>query len=110
MILSANTRIPKTMRIAVVCLATSLMLGGCQLFETAAPAHGQAGASLVTQPKRLPAPPAGDSIGARENPRVVAEYGGVYSDPEVEAGARRASSRASSPHPTTRRGTTRSPS
>lgn len=26
-----------------------------------------------------------EAIGARENPRVIAEYGGVYSDPEVEA-------------------------
>lgn len=26
-----------------------------------------------------------EAIGARENPRIIAEYGGVYSDPDVEA-------------------------
>jgi predicted Zn-dependent protease len=30
-----------------------------------------------------------EAIGARENPRVVAEYGGVYSDPEMEAAVAR---------------------
>ncbi|MHA1190234.1 MAG: M48 family metalloprotease [Alphaproteobacteria bacterium] len=33
------------------------------------------------------------AIGARENPRVIAEYGGVYSDPEVEAALARVVSR-----------------
>lgn len=34
-----------------------------------------------------------EAIGAREDPRVVAEYGGVYSDPEVEAAVARVVSR-----------------
>ena len=37
---------------------------------------------------RAPASAAEEAIGARENPRVVAEYGGVYSDADVEAAAR----------------------
>ncbi len=52
-----------------------------------------AGCQLVGQPKHVepvavvaPRTPsaAEEAIGARENPRVVAEYGGVYSDPDVE--------------------------
>ena len=34
-----------------------------------------------------------DIYGAREDPRVIAEYGGVYSDPEVEAAVARVVSR-----------------
>jgi predicted Zn-dependent protease len=47
----------------------------------------------VVAPPRPTVSPAEEAIGARENPRVVAEYGGVYSDPEVEVAIARVVSR-----------------
>ena len=51
------------------------------------PVHGQRpgarGAGRRRRAARTPSA-AEEAIGARENPRVVAEYGGVYSDPAVE--------------------------
>jgi predicted Zn-dependent protease len=54
------------------------ILAGCQVARTPQRVEPVA----VVSP-RLPSA-AEEAIGARENPRVVAEYGGVYSDPGVE--------------------------
>jgi hypothetical protein len=63
----------------------------------------------VIAPPRPARNAAEEAIGAREDPRVVAEYGGVYADAPSKR-RWRASFPAWSPHPTTRRGATRSPS
>src|SRR3712207_1952016 len=71
-----------------LALCAGALLGGCQLF-------GSVPESL--EPVAVVAPrgpnPAEEAIGARENARVVAEYGGVYSDPEVETAIARVVSR-----------------
>ncbi len=56
-------------------------LAGCQVVGHTAPEHVDPVA--VVAPRTPSA--AEEAIGARENPRVVAEYGGVYSDPPVNA-------------------------
>jgi len=71
----------RTMHRLPTILAATLLLGACQMFGTAS--------TPAPEPQVLAAPPrklsAEEAIGARENPRVVAEYGGVYSDAETEA-------------------------
>src|SRR3712207_7306181 len=71
----------RRMRSGAVLLAVALGLGGCQFSRSMTPARVDPVAAV---PQRVPSR-AEEAIGARENPRVVAEYGGVYSDPEVEA-------------------------
>ncbi len=65
-------------RLASILLAG--LLAGCQLSGSAPP---RVEPVAVISP-RVPSA-AEEAIGARENPRVVAEYGGVYSNPTVEA-------------------------
>lgn len=67
------------MRRSLPALLLPLLLAGCQ-FGSQLPARVDPVA--VTAP-RLPSR-AEEAIGERENPRVVAEYGGVYSDADVE--------------------------
>jgi predicted Zn-dependent protease len=64
----------------LVFLAGTL-LAGCQVMQ-AAPERVEPVAVIAPRPP--PTNAAEEAIGARENPRVVAEYGGIYSDPEVE--------------------------
>ncbi|MGQ7793744.1 M48 family metalloprotease [Faunimonas sp. B44] len=66
----------------LLLLASALALAGCQMAATpSVPQHVEA---VAVTPKRLPSR-VEEVIGQRENPRVVAEYGGVYSNPKVEA-------------------------
>jgi predicted Zn-dependent protease len=67
------------MRRSPLALCLALLLGGCQ-FMGGAP--GRVDPVAVVAP-RIPSA-VEDAIGARENPRVVAEYGGVYSDADME--------------------------
>lgn len=64
----------------LLVLCAGAVLAGCQA-ATRSPKKVEPVAVVAP---RLPSP-AEEAIGARENPRVVAEYGGVYSDPDVEA-------------------------
>ncbi|ADZ68829.1 M48 family metalloprotease [Polymorphum gilvum] len=66
----------RTRRIAVVAVAFAL-LSGCQLLGSKSPSVG------VVTPGTLRPGLAAD-IGAREHPRVVATYGGVYENPGAE--------------------------
>jgi predicted Zn-dependent protease len=75
-------------RSAVVILAGAL-LAGCQ-FAGGIPERVEPVA--VVPPRSAPSA-AEEAIGERENPRVVAEYGGVYSDPAVETAVARVVSR-----------------
>jgi predicted Zn-dependent protease len=75
-------------RLLLVALAGSV-LAGCQ-FAGGLPERVEPVAVVAP---RVPADPAEEAIGARENVRVVAEYGGIYSDPEVEAAVARVVSR-----------------
>jgi predicted Zn-dependent protease len=68
------------MRRAVVMLFAAAALAGCQLTGTTAPSRVE---PVAVAAPRVPHA-AEEAIGARENPRVVAEYGGVYSRPEIE--------------------------
>ena len=79
MISPLGLRIGIRMHRSAVAFLGAALLAGCQM----------AGAPRTVEPVAVIAPsrapnPAEEAIGARENPRVVAEYGGVYSDPEVE--------------------------
>jgi predicted Zn-dependent protease len=71
-------------RNALAALA-GLLLAGCQLMGSAP----QRVEPVAVVAPRAPANAAEEAIGAREDPRVVAEYGGLYSDPEVEAAVAR---------------------
>src|SRR6185503_8138828 len=64
----------------LLAVLAGMLLAGCQL-TSKAPPHVEPVA--VVAPRVTPSA-AEEAIGARENPRVVAEYGGVYSDPAVE--------------------------
>ena len=72
----------------VVVLLAGAILAGCQL---------TGGAPQRVDPVAVVAPrapsAAEEAIGAREDPRVVAEYGGVYSDAAVEGAVARVVSR-----------------
>ena len=80
MILAAKARNCSGMHRLLLTLSAAALLGGCQIMG---------GGPDKVEPVAVVAPrapsPAEEAIGARENPRVVAEYGGVYSDPELEA-------------------------
>jgi predicted Zn-dependent protease len=69
------------MRKLAILVATSLTLTACQLVGGGAPARVD---PVAVTPQRLPSG-VEEAIGARENPRVVAEYGGVYIDADLEA-------------------------
>jgi len=64
---------------AVLLLLAGTILAGCQLTANA-PERVE---PVAVVPPRVQSA-AEEAIGARENPRVVAEYGGIYSDPELE--------------------------
>ena len=70
------------LRSLTVALASAL-LAGCQLMGHATAPSVRVEPVAVVAP-RIPSA-AEEAIGARENPRVVAEYGGVYEDPDLEA-------------------------
>jgi predicted Zn-dependent protease len=72
----------------VLALVAGALLAGCQLSGSVP----QRVEPVAVMAPRVPSA-AEEAIGARENPRVVAEYGGVYSDPEVEAAVARVVSR-----------------
>lgn len=74
-------------RIALVVLAGALV-AGCQL-TARVPERVE---PVAVMAPRTPSA-AEEAIGARENPRVVAEYGGVYSDSAVEEAVARVVSR-----------------
>ena len=69
------------MRELAILVAASLALTACQLVGAGVPARVD---PLAVTSQRLPNRLA-EAIGARENPRVIAEYGGVYADADVEA-------------------------
>jgi predicted Zn-dependent protease len=69
-----------TMRRAAVIVIAAAALAGCQLTGTPVPTRVDPVPVATT---RMPQA-AEEAIGARENPRVIAEYGGVYSHPEIE--------------------------
>lgn len=71
------TRMPKL----AILVATSLALTACQLAGSGAPARVD---PVAVTSQRLPNN-LEEAIGARENPRVIAEYGGVYADADLEA-------------------------
>ena len=75
------TSILHGVRPCAVLLAVALGLGGCQFTRSTTPAQVDPVAAV---PQRMPSR-AEEAIGARENPRVIAEYGGIYSDPELES-------------------------
>ena len=74
---------------SALVLLTGVLLAGCQ-FAGGVPEHVEPVA--VVAPRSAPSA-AEEAIGARENPRVVAEYGGVYSDAAVERAVARVVSR-----------------
>jgi predicted Zn-dependent protease len=69
------------MRRAAPALLLSLVLAGCQVLGHGTPTRVEPVA--VVSP-RVPSA-AEQAIGARENPRVVAEYGGAYSDSDLQS-------------------------
>lgn len=89
MILPRNVRICIAMHRNFLVVLAGVLLAGCQ-FAGRAPDRVEPVA--VVAPRTAPSA-AEEAIGARENPRVVAEYGGVYSDPAVEEAVARVVSR-----------------
>ena len=69
------------MRKLAILLAASFALSACQLFGGSVPSRVD---PVAVTPQRLPNG-LEEAIGAKENPRVVAEYGGVYADADLEA-------------------------
>lgn len=83
LICDRKTRMGVGMRRSLLSLFVVALLGGCQL----GPSPSQIG--RVEPVAALPQPgptvsPAESAIGAREHQRVLAQYGGVYSDPDVQ--------------------------
>ena len=76
------------MRRNILGLFAGVILAGCQM----TPDMGARIAPVAVMPPRT-ATPAEEAIGQRENPRVVAEYGGIYSDEKVELAIARVVSR-----------------
>lgn len=72
----------------VAALLAGTILAGCQLMGPSAPRVEP----VAVMAPRAPSA-AEEAIGAREDPRVVAEYGGIYSDAAVEAAVARVVSR-----------------
>lgn len=81
MISAMEARKATGMRKLAILVAASLALTACQLAGSGVPARVD---PLAVTSQRLPNNLA-EAIGARENPRVIAEYGGVYADADVEA-------------------------
>jgi predicted Zn-dependent protease len=73
---------------SVAALGAGLLLSACQLTGAVTPEPRHVEPVAVVSP-RPPSPAEEAVIGARENPRVVAEYGGIYSEPQVEAATAR---------------------
>jgi predicted Zn-dependent protease len=73
------------LRLLAAALASALV-AGCQVIGGGTPEHVEPVAVVSPRP---PSPAEEAVIGARENPRVVAEYGGIYSEAEVEAATAR---------------------
>ena len=69
------------MRKLAIFAATSLALTACQMVGGGVPSRVD---PVAVTSQRLPNG-LEEAIGARENPRVVAEYGGVYADADLEA-------------------------
>ena len=88
MISPSKLRIGSAMHRLFLAVLAGGVLAGCQ--NTRAPERVEPVAVIAP---RVPANAAEEAIGARENVRVVAEYGGIYSDPEVEAAVARVVSR-----------------
>lgn len=70
-----------TLRNSLTLIVAAAALAGCNLLSGGAPANVE---PLAAVPGRVSIG-LEEAIGARENPRIIAEYGGVYSDPDVEA-------------------------
>ncbi len=81
MILPWKLRNCAPMHRSLLAALAGLLLAGCQLTGDAP----QRVDAVAVMAPRSSASVAEEAIGAREDPRVVAEYGGVYSDPKVEA-------------------------
>jgi predicted Zn-dependent protease len=79
LILPPKLRIAKSMHRFLLASLAGALLGGCQLMGGI---PDRVDPVAVVAPRTPSA--AEEAIGAREDPRVVAEYGGIYSDPEVE--------------------------
>ncbi|WP_245615484.1 M48 family metalloprotease [Afifella pfennigii] len=75
-------RMGLSMRSAVSAFLLAATLAGCQLAPSAAPARVDPVAALPSLPSTVS--PTENVIGAREHARVIAQYGGTYSDPDVE--------------------------
>ncbi len=73
----------------LVVALTGVLLAGCHFAGAPAP---RVEPVAVVAPRVTPSA-AEEAIGERENPRVVAEYGGIYSDPPVEEAVARVVSR-----------------
>jgi len=69
------------LRSPLLIMAATAALAGCNLLPGGAPSRVEPVAAV---PGRVSIG-LEEAIGARENPRVIAEYGGVYSDPDIEA-------------------------
>lgn len=67
-------------RNTTVVIAACAVLAACNAFPGGAPSRVEPVAAV---PGRVSIG-LEEAIGARENPRVIAEYGGVYSDPDIE--------------------------
>jgi predicted Zn-dependent protease len=80
LILPLNLPIATGMHRISLAFLAGVFLAGCQMFDAGLPDRVEPVAVVAP---RLPTA-AEEAIGAREDPRVVAEYGGVYSDPDVE--------------------------
>jgi len=81
LISTMKVREARLMRKLAILVATSLALTACQLIGGSVPSRVD---PVAVTPQRLPNG-LEEAIGARENPRVVAEYGGVYVDADLEA-------------------------
>lgn len=69
------------MRNTILSIVASTAMAGCNLLPGGTPGKVEPVAAV---PGRVSIG-LEEAIGARENPRIIAEYGGVYSDPDVEA-------------------------
>ncbi len=68
---------------ALAALALALLLAGCSQFMGSGVTVNQT-TGQNTPIVDNPSDPEGDAIGAREHPRIIASYGGIYSDRQAE--------------------------
>ncbi len=81
LISAMKARKAKVMRKLATLVAASLTLTACQLVGGNAPSRvDPVAVAQLRLPNGLE-----EAIGARENPRVITEYGGVYADADLEA-------------------------